>query len=106
MFDQLALATVMVVLTVLMHGAGIAMLARVLRFDPSKTEAHHHFSLRHAVLILAIVLALFTLHGIENWLYGAVYLLLGAVADLEAAAYYSTITYAGIGFDDADMVKR
>jgi Ion channel len=102
--DQLALATLMVVFTVLIHGAGIASLARVLRFDPAVTEAHHHFSIRHAALILAIVLALFTLHGIEIWLYGAAYLSIGAVADLEAAVYYSTITYAGIGFDDGEMV--
>jgi Ion channel len=104
--DQLALATLMVITTVLIHGAGIASLARILRFDPAVSEAHHHFSARHALLILAIVLALFTLHGAEIWLYGIVYLLIGAVGDLEAAVYYSTITYAGIGFDDADMLRR
>jgi Ion channel len=106
MIDQLLLATVMVVVTVLMHGAGIAGLARTLRFDPSSVEAHHHFSTRHAFMILAIVLALFTLHGIEIWLYAGLYLLLGAVVDFETALYFSTITYAGIGFDDADMAKR
>jgi Ion channel len=105
MIIQLLLATVMVVITVLMHGAGIASLARVLRFDPSSVEAHHHFSTRHALTILAIVLALFTLHGIEIWLYAGLYLVLGAVIDFETALYFSTITYAGIGFDDADMAK-
>jgi hypothetical protein len=104
--DQLALATLMVFTTVLIHGAGIASLARILRFDPAVSEAHHHFSTRHALLILAIVLALFSLHGAEIWLYGIVYLLIGAVGDLEASVYYSTITYAGIGFDDADMLHR
>jgi hypothetical protein len=106
MISQLLLATLMVVITVLMHGAGIAGLARTLRFDPSSVEAHHHFSTRHALMILAIVLALFTLHGIEIWLYAGLYLLLGAVVDFETALYFSTITYAGIGFDDGDMAKR
>ncbi len=106
MIGQLLLATMMVVVTVLVHGAGIAGLARILRFDPTNVEAHHHFSLRHAFLILCIVLALFSLHGIEIWLYGGLYLLLDAVADLETAIYFSTITYAGIGFDDADMARR
>jgi hypothetical protein len=106
MISQLLLATVMVVITVLMHGAGIAGLARTLRFDPSSVEAHHHFSTRHAFMILVIVLALFTLHGIEIWLYAGLYLLLNAVADFETALYFSTITYAGIGFDDGDMAKR
>jgi hypothetical protein len=96
----------MVVVTVLIHGAGIAGLARILRFDPSSAEAHHHFSMRHAIMILGIVLALFTLHGVEIWLYAGLYLLLSAVADLETAVYFSTITYAGIGFDDGEMAKR
>jgi Ion channel len=103
---QLVIATLMVVVTVLIHGAGIAALARVLRFDPSNIEAHHHFSTRHAIMMLAIVLALFTLHGIEIWLYAGLYLLLNAVADFETALYFSTITYAGIGFDDGEMAKR
>lgn len=106
MISQLLLATLMVIITVLMHGSGIAALARILRFDPNTAEAHHHFSLRHALMILAIVLALFTLHGVEIWLYAGLYLLLGAAADLETAVYFSTITYAGIGFDDADMARR
>jgi hypothetical protein len=106
MISQLLLATLMVVITVLLHGGGIATLARILRFDPNNAEAHHHFSVRHAIMILGIVLALFTLHGIEIWLYAGLYLLLGAVTDLETAVYFSTITYAGIGFDDADMAHR
>lgn len=106
MIDQLVLSTVMVVITVTMHGAGIAGLARALQFDPASAEAHHHFMPRQAVLILIIVLALFTLHGIEIWLYAALHLFPNAVVDLETAVYFSTITYAGIGFDDAEMARR
>ena len=56
MISQLLLATLMVVVTVLMHGIGISQLARILRFDPTTAEAHHHFSMRHAFMILGIVL--------------------------------------------------
>ena len=52
------------------------------------------------------MLALFTLHGIEIWLYAAVYLLIDAVQNLEAAVYYSTITYASIGFGDTEMARQ
>ena len=103
MLNQFAVSTLMVIVTVLLHGAGISGLARALRFDPSSAEIHDHFSAKHALLILTIVMALFAVHGIEIWLYGFVYLLLGAVPSLEAAVYYSTITYAGIGFDDGEM---
>ena len=103
MLLQLALATVMVVITVLIHGAGITALVRGLRIETSSGVEHHHFSMKRAAVILIIVLALFTLHGIEIWLYAGVYLIIGAVQSLEAAVYYSTITYASIGFSDSEI---
>ena len=105
MLIQLILATAMVVLTVLIHGAGITALARGLRIETNVYAEHHHFSVKRAVVILIIVLALFTLHGIEIWLYAGVYLLIDAVHNLEAAVYYSTITYASIGFGDTEMAR-
>ena len=105
MLIQLALATAMVVVTILIHGAGITALARGLQIETGVAEAHHNFSMKRAAAILVIVLALFTLHGIEIWLYAAVYLAIGAVQNLEAAVYYSTITYASIGFGDSEMVR-
>ena len=103
MITQLTLATVMVVVTVLIHGAGITALVRSLRIETSGSLEHHHFSMKRAIVILLIVLALFTLHGIEIWLYAAVYLMIGAIQTLEAAVYFSTITYASIGFSDSEI---
>ena len=105
MLIQLILATFMVVVTVLIHGAGITALARALRIESSLTEEHHHFSMKRAAGILIVVLALFTLHGVEIWLYAALYLVIGAIQTLEAAVYFSTITYASIGFGDAEMAR-
>jgi Ion channel len=106
MLIQLTLATAMVVLTVLIHGAGITALARGLRIEANDVAEHHHFSVKRAAVILIIVLALFTLHGIEIWLYAAVYLVIDAVHSLEAAVYYSTITYSSIGFGDTEMARQ
>ena len=105
MLIQLTFATVMVVVTVLIHGAGITALALGLRVELEADEESHHFSLKRAVVILIVVLALFTLHGIEVWLYAALFLLIGAIPTLEAAVYFSTITYASIGFGDAEMAR-
>ena len=105
MLIQLTFATVMVVVTVLIHGAGITALALGLRVELEADEENHHFSLKRAVVILIVVLALFTLHGIEIWLYAALFLLIGAIPVLEAAVYFSTITYASIGFGDAEMAR-
>lgn len=106
MFPQLAVATLMVFATVLIHGIGVTTLARLLRFDPTAEEDHHHFTPRVAMLVLAIVLALVMLHGIEIWLYAGLYLYLDAVADLETAVYFSTMTYATIGFGDSEMARQ
>lgn len=100
---QLAVSTAMVVVTVLIHGVGIATLARKLQFDPSGQEHHQHFSPAIAFKVLSVVLGLFALHGIEIWLYAGLYLYLDAVHHLEGALYFSTITYAAIGYDDAAM---
>ena len=104
MLIQLTFATVMVVVTVLIHGAGITALALGLRVEFEAGEEDHHFSLKRAVVILIVVLSLFTLHGIEVWLYAALFLLNVAIPTLEAV-YFSTITYASIGFGDAEMAR-
>lgn len=102
MILQLAVSTIMVLLTVVIHGGGLAILGRKLRGEVQAERAHHvpGLSLRTMGFTLALVLALFVLHGIEIWLYAFLYEGLGAVEDLETAVYFSTISYAGIGFDD------
>ena len=106
MLTQLAVATLMVIVTMMIHLVGVTTLARLLRYDPTAEEHHQQFSPNVALLVLAIVLALVTLHGVEIWLYAGLYLFLGAVADLETAVYFSTMTYAAIGFGDSEMARQ
>lgn len=102
MIVQLAVSTAMVVLTVVFHGGGLAILGRMLRGEVQMERSHHipGMSPRTMGFTLALVLALFVLHGVEIWLYAFLYEALGAVDNLETAVYFSTISYAGIGFDD------
>ena len=108
MIIQLAVSTCMVLATVIIHGFGIAVLGRMLIGEVQVERAHHvpSMSLRTMGFTLALVLALFVLHGIEIWLYAFLYEGLGAVKDLETAVYFSTISYAGIGFDDRYIVPE
>ncbi len=102
MLIQLFVATVMVLYTVSVHGAGLAVLSRFLRLE-SRLEIRRHvpaLSVRSLGVTLMLVLALFALHGIEIWSYAAFYLWQGAVKDLETAVYFSTIAYGAIGFGD------
>ena len=92
-------------LTVAIHGGGIIALVRLMRLEEAEERAAHipHASWRGFVFVLTLVLGLFVLHGIEIWLYALLYLAGGALGALEHAVYFSTITYATIGYDDQGL---
>ncbi|WP_461455357.1 ion channel [Parasphingorhabdus sp.] len=102
MLAELLVSAGVVLLTVLIHGTGMYGLARLLRIEArEEAEEHiHPMSLRGVSVTLILVLGLFTLHGIEIWLYAFVYLLLGALPTLPDAVYFSAITYATTGYND------
>jgi len=102
MLTELSQATVMVIYTVMVHGAGLLVLSRILRLELQEEATRHvpAFSLRSLFFTIALVLGLFVIHAVEIWSYAALYLELGAVSDLRTSVYFSTITYAGIGYDD------
>ncbi len=85
MFMHLAVSTVMVLVTVTIHGFGLALLGRLLRGE-AQTERMMHIpalSLRTLFFTLCLVVAIFALHGVEIWLYAALYLAIGAIPTLE-----------------------
>lgn len=103
--DDLALSTVMVLVTVAIHGFGLVLLSRLLRTEAYAETVGHvpAFSMRSLVFTQVLVLSLFALHGVEIWLYGFVYVLIGAIPDLSTAIYFSTISYAAIGYSDVHI---
>lgn len=105
MLIQLAIATLMVLLTVGIHGSGLLLLARLLRLERREERLEHisPTSLHGIAATFGVVLGLFLLHGIEIWLYAALYLVLGAMPGLQMAVYFSTITYSTIGYDDKGL---
>ena len=107
MINQLAIATLMVLTTVIVHGFGLLILMRLLRIE-QREEAREHISpvsAKGIAITLAIVLGLFVIHGIEIWLYAALYLFAGALPDLHEAVYFSIITYSTIGYDDENIPR-
>jgi hypothetical protein len=96
---QLAIATLVVAATVLVHLTGLASLLAILR-------RHRHASTRwlaalfNAGVILLAAFGLFALHSIEIWTWAGVYRWLGVFPDFEQALYFSTSTYVTIGYGD------
>jgi hypothetical protein len=108
MIEELSLATMMVVLTVVIHAIGLYTVARFLRLEEGEeTAAHvHPLSARGFATTLAVILSLVALHGVEIWLYAFLYNFIGAIHGLREAVYFSTITYGAIGYSDSAMAEE
>ena len=103
MLVQLSLATLMVVVTVLIHLLGLAILMGVLR---SHTRIFRKLAIMPLTLLLAATIGIFAIHTVEIWLFAILFLQLGAFGHFEQALYFSTITYATIGYGDVVMVHQ
>lgn len=96
---QLGVATMMVSLTVLIHFIGLSiLLALIGRYRPSAGRARNFMG--NAIAILGAAFGLFALHGVEIWSYALLYWGMTAFETFEAALYFSTSTYATIGYGD------
>lgn len=102
---ELALSTVLVIATAMFHGFGLLVIGRSLRaLDHGRADAElNPLSVSGAAYTSAVVLGLLVLSGIEIWFYAIVYLVIGATAALAESVYFSTITYAAIGFSDTSL---
>jgi hypothetical protein len=99
LFITLVVASLMVVLTVMVHFLGIILLLRFMALHVVRFGQMHRVARQSVVLIVA-VLALMLLHSIEIWLYAALYLALGVIEGLEPALYFSTVSFTSLGFGD------
>lgn len=102
MLTQLSLASVMVLITVFVHLTGLAILVRVLR---SNHKLIRPLRISPLVLLLGASLGIFAIHTVEIWLYALLFVWVGASQDFEQALYFSTVTYATIGYGDLLMPK-
>jgi hypothetical protein len=105
LFIQLAVATVMVVVTALMHLTGLGVLIWLLRrhgqrFPTLKAR------LNGAVILAGSALGLFALHTLEMWTYAALYVALHATSTFESALYLSIDTYTSVGFGDVLIARE
>ena len=102
---QLIVATLMVMLTVLIHGAGLIGLGRALGIE-RKLRTQIIVDLNSAgglVVVVALVLTVFLLHFVEISLYALLYYAAHALPTAARALYFSIITYGTVGYDDTDM---
>jgi hypothetical protein len=99
---QLSLATAMSLVMVFIHLTGLAVLVRLLRSEHRLVTPIRRAPL--ATLLLASMSVIF-IHTVEIWTYAFLYLGLGALADFETSLYFSTVTYASVGYGDVLLGK-
>ncbi len=103
--DNLAMAIVMVALTVLMHFVGFIGLTRLMRHGKARF-GHHETMARQAMIILVVIFGIFALHTVEIWSYAALYCALGEGRTFERALYFSTVTFSSIGYGDVVLSPK
>jgi hypothetical protein len=102
---NLALASVMVAATVLVHFWGLLIMTRVVSGGHRRLRGHESHS-RAAIVILIGVFGVFAVHTVEIWLYAALYQVLGEMISFADALYFSTTSFASIGYGDIVLSPR
>ena len=99
---ELLLATAMVVVMVVTHLVGLGLLIRLLQ---SHSRLLKQVRLTPLTLLLTATVGIITIHSVEIWTYAGLYVALDAFRNFEEALYFSTVTYASIGYGDLLMPK-
>jgi hypothetical protein len=97
--QNLAMASLLVAVTVTIHFFGLTLLLRVLRRRGPRFRAHESI-IGQGALILFVVFGIFAIHTAEIWAYALAFLALGTTPDLETALYFSVTNFASLGYGD------
>jgi voltage-gated potassium channel len=101
---QLLIATAMVALTVVTHLLGLSVLIAAANRHSRRLRTGHALTQQMLVLV-GVSFGLFILHSVEIWSYATLYATVGAIRSFEDALYFSTATYATIGYGDLTLPR-
>lgn len=105
---QLGIGAAMIALCVVIHGVGLFSLRRWLLSETNQARFDNWrpLSFKGTLFTLLTVFALFVIHFVEIWTFAFLYDYLRAVSDFREALYFSTISYATIGYSDASIAEQ
>ena len=99
---QLLAALVLLVVMVLIHGAGIVAATKLFRLEDTSLRAHR-VDVKAFGLLTAIALWLFALHLLEICIFAMFYHSVGALDEVESALYFSISAYSTLGQAELDF---
>jgi hypothetical protein len=98
LFANLALGTLMISLTVVIHTFGLIGVTRAMSWISDRIRLHGHRS--HLLAMNTVVIGVFVVLTTEVWLWALCYRLLGFISDFPTALYFATITFSTVGYGD------
>jgi len=102
MLNVSLIGAVLISLTVIIHTFGLFSLSRLMT---AITGTFHleYSNARKTAAMIATVLGLFVIHGVEIWIWAVAYVTSGAVAELPNAIYLSMLTFSTLGVSDGQL---
>lgn len=100
MIPSILVGSLLTLATVAVHAMGTSQWIVFLKYRAGQVaagKAHHWLPLR---LLCSTALWLVVLHILEVGIWAGVYLLLPGLDSLEEAVYFSTVTFASLGYGD------
>ncbi len=106
--EQLLVGVGMIAICVVIHGIGLFTLRRLMhnRHAEERLQTIQPLSLQGTLFTLFIVFALIFVHFVEIWLFAFLYGYVHALRSFDEALYFSTISYATIGYSDASIAHQ
>ena len=102
MLTQIWIAVLLVLATTLIHGLFTAAALEIVHTPFAKRLAQGP-SIVRVILVAGAVMGFFTASLIEVVLWAAAYLKVGAIAEFEAAVYFSMVTFTTLGYGDVTL---
>lgn len=104
MLTNVAIGTLMVVLTTAIHSVGMIVTFRMLA-NLMRREGRAP-GLSRLMAVTGTVLLLFAASLVEVSAWATAFVLLGAISGLEPALYFSTVTFTTLGYGDTVLDER
>ena len=105
MFTKIVIAAAIVSLCLVIHGAGILLMAQWLfrrREDLERTASSRQF----AVLIVTLFAGILFLHLIQTSLWAVFYYTQNLFSDFETSLYFSMVSFTTIGYGDVLLPRH
>lgn len=106
MLNELAVAALIVSVCLLLHVAGLLLMAEWLLQRREHWERKGMGRIRYALLIIVLASGIMLLHSIETGIWAAFYYTRGLFTDFETSLYFSLTSYTTIGYGDVLLPQR